>query len=66
MDFVFLTQRTQRLTQRYAEDKLTGSKRFKGRVVVVVHTECDRHIRIISMRKATKYEERTYFEQIAN
>ncbi|MCI0561857.1 MAG: BrnT family toxin [Nitrososphaera sp.] len=39
---------------------------LKGRVVVIVHTEQADVIRIISVRKATKYEEITYFEQIAN
>jgi uncharacterized protein len=47
-----------------------GEKRFvtfgilEGRVVVVVHTENKASIRIISIRKATKNEEKTYFSQI--
>jgi uncharacterized protein len=47
-----------------------GEKRFvtfgilEGRVVVVVHTENEATIRIISIRKATKNEEKTYFSQI--
>ena len=47
-----------------------GEKRFitfgilEGRIVVVVHTENEDSIRIISIRKATKYEEKAYFSQI--
>ena len=37
-----------------------------SRVILVVHTESDDTIRIISARKATRYEEKTYFEQIAD
>jgi uncharacterized protein len=36
---------------------------LKSRVILVVHTESDDMIRIISARKATAYEEKTYFEQ---
>jgi hypothetical protein len=39
---------------------------LQGRVVTVVHTEREDRIRIISARKATKYEERSYFEQISD
>jgi len=47
-----------------------GGERFvtfgilNGRVVVVVHTETENSIRIISIRKATKHEEKAYFSQI--
>ncbi len=47
-----------------------GEKRFitfgilKGRIVVVVHTENEDSIRIISIRKATKNEEKAYFSKI--
>jgi uncharacterized DUF497 family protein len=37
---------------------------LQGRVVAIVHTESEDYIRIISARKATKYEQKTYFEQI--
>jgi len=49
-----------------------GEKRFVtlgllwGRVVVIVHTETQEVIRIISVRKATKNEEISYFQQIAD
>ncbi|MBC6477929.1 MAG: BrnT family toxin [Hormoscilla sp. GM7CHS1pb] len=39
---------------------------LQGRVIAVVHTERDELIRIISARKATKYDRRIYFEQISN
>jgi uncharacterized DUF497 family protein len=39
---------------------------LQGWVIVIVYTEREDIIRIISARKATKYEQRTYFEQIAN
>jgi uncharacterized protein len=47
-----------------------GEKRFvtfgilDGRIVVIVHTESKNSIRIISIRKATKHEEKEYFSQI--
>jgi uncharacterized DUF497 family protein len=47
-----------------------GEKRFitfgvlDSRVVSVVHTETEDLIRIISIRKATKNEEKEYFSQI--
>jgi uncharacterized DUF497 family protein len=49
-----------------------GEKRFvtiglcKAVVIVVAHTEKDDLIRIISMRKATKNEENSYFEQVGH
>ena len=39
---------------------------LQGRVVAIVHTEREECTRIISARKATKYEQRIYFEQISN
>ena len=33
-------------------------------MVVIAHTERNRTIRVISMRKATKYEEKLYFKEI--
>lgn len=37
---------------------------LKGRTVVVVHTERQDAVRIISIRKATKYEEQAYIEHL--
>ncbi|WP_081602995.1 BrnT family toxin [Fortiea contorta] len=39
---------------------------LQGRVVAVVYTDRDQLIRIISVRKATKYEQRTYFDQLSD
>ena len=37
-----------------------------GRVVAVTHTESDEVIRVISVRKATRNEESSYFKEIAD
>jgi uncharacterized DUF497 family protein len=39
---------------------------LKRHVILVVHTESETVIRIISARKAIKYEEETHFRQISN
>ncbi|BAZ25549.1 hypothetical protein NIES4073_64550 [Kalymmatonema gypsitolerans NIES-4073] len=39
---------------------------LQGRVIAVVHTEREDCTRIISARKATKYEQRVYFQQLSN
>ena len=49
----------------YGERRFVTLGLLKGRVVVVVHTERDGVTRIISIRKATRYEEISYFEQVA-
>jgi len=38
----------------------------RAKYIAVVHTERKDHTRIISARKATKYEQLTYFEQLSN
>lgn len=48
----------------YGEDRFVTFGILDGRVVVVVHTENDDSIRIISIRRATKYEEKAYFSQL--
>ncbi|NOG83896.1 MAG: BrnT family toxin [Candidatus Scalindua sp. AMX11] len=48
----------------YNEQRFFTLGMIKGRVAVVVHTERNDRIRIISMRKATKYEQKIYFSQI--
>lgn len=50
----------------YSEQRFITLGLLKGRVVTVVHAERDDRIRIISVRRATKYEERSYFEQITD
>ncbi len=48
----------------YGEVRFITFGILEGRVVVVVHTENEDLIRIISIRKATKYEEKGYFSEI--
>jgi hypothetical protein len=50
----------------YGERRFVSLGRLQGRVIVVVHTEQDQVTRIISARKATKYEQRIYFQGIAD
>jgi uncharacterized DUF497 family protein len=50
----------------YDETRYLTLGLLKSRVILVVHTESEDAIRIISARKATRYEETTYFEQIAD
>jgi uncharacterized protein len=47
----------------YGEEQFVTFGLLQGQVVVV-HTESEDFIRIISARKATKYEQKNYFEQI--
>jgi uncharacterized protein len=48
----------------YGEERFVTFGLLQGHVVAVVHTENKDYIRIISARKATKYEQKKYFEQI--
>ena len=48
----------------YGEEHFITFGILEGRLVVVVHTENDDSIRIISIRRATKYEGKAYFSQI--
>ncbi|KPQ32640.1 MAG: hypothetical protein HLUCCA11_20955 [Phormidesmis priestleyi Ana] len=50
----------------YGEARFVTFGLLQGRVIAVVHTAQEDCIRIISARKATKYEQRTYFEQLSN
>ena len=50
----------------YDETRYITIGLLKGRALAVTHTERGEKIRLISARKATKYEEVTYFEQITN
>ena len=50
----------------YGEQRFVTFGLLQGRVIAIVHTEREDFIRIISVRKATKYEQRTYFEQVSN
>ncbi|MGB3755485.1 MAG: BrnT family toxin [Rivularia sp. (in: cyanobacteria)] len=48
----------------YGEQRFVTFGLLQRRTIAVVHTENNNLIRIISARKATKYEQRIYFEQI--
>jgi len=46
----------------YGEQRFITLGMLKGMVVVIAHTEHNDLIRIISMRKATKHEQKIYFQ----
>lgn len=48
----------------YGEQRFITFGMMQECVVAVVHTECNDTIRIISIRKATKNEQRNYFSQL--
>ena len=50
----------------YGEERYLTFGLLKGRVVAIVHTESDDVIRIISARKAQRYEEIEYFKERRN
>jgi len=50
----------------YGEDRYITLGLLRGIVVVIAHTEREEVIRVISMRKATKNEQRVYFEGFAD
>jgi uncharacterized DUF497 family protein len=50
----------------YGEERFVTFGLLDGRVVAIAHTETDEVIRIISVRKATKYEESNYFKEISD
>jgi uncharacterized protein len=50
----------------YGEERFVTFGLLDGRVVAIAHTETDEVIRIISVRKATKYEESSYFKEISD
>ena len=50
----------------YGEARFITFGMIHGIVLMIVHTETDAVIRLISARKATKNEEKYYFQEIAN
>ncbi len=50
----------------YGEQRFVTFGLLRGILVAVVHTERSDSTRIISARKATKYEQRTYKQQLSN
>jgi uncharacterized protein len=51
--------------QDYGEQRWVTLGMLRGRVVVVVHTESELEIRIISMREANKSEQAVYFRNLS-
>jgi uncharacterized DUF497 family protein len=73
IDFIGAEEIFDGYTISFEDDRISyGEQRFvtfgmlQSRVVATVHTERDNNIRIISIRKATKYEERNYYSKIRN
>jgi uncharacterized protein len=50
------------IRERYGEKRLVTFGLLNGEVVVLVHTDRDDDMHIISLRRAAKYEARYYFE----
>jgi uncharacterized DUF497 family protein len=48
----------------YGERRLVTLGLLGADVVVIVHTELEKEIRVISMRKGEKDEQETYFENV--
>ncbi len=48
----------------YGEERWISFGMLFGEVVAVTHTETDELIRIISVRRAEKYEQERYFKEI--
>ena len=48
----------------YGERRFVTFGMLHDRLIAIVHTERDEKIRSISMRKASKHEERSYFSRI--
>ena len=71
IDFAGVDEVFRGLTATMEDDRHSyGEQRFitlgllSGRVVVVVHTEREDRVRIISVRKAIKNEQQLYFSEI--
>ncbi|MFN8498876.1 MAG: BrnT family toxin [Anaerolineae bacterium] len=50
----------------YGETRFVALGLLRGRAVAIVFVEYEDTIRIISARKATRHEERAYFERISH
>jgi uncharacterized protein len=48
----------------YGEPRWVTVGILEGRIVVLVYTERSDKLRFISLRKATRYEQRSYFAQV--
>jgi len=52
--------------EEYREDRFITFGLLRNTVVAIAHTEQPDTIRIISMRKATRHEEKNYFAQVGD
>jgi uncharacterized DUF497 family protein len=50
----------------YGEQRFVTFGILEGRVLAIAHTETDKLIRIISARKATRNEEKSYYKETRN
>ncbi len=50
----------------YEEERYFTLGLLSGRIVALSHTETDETIRVISFRKANKYEQQEYIKEITN
>lgn len=50
----------------YGEQRFVTFGLLEGRVVAITHTESEHTIRIISIRKATRHEQASYFSAISD
>jgi uncharacterized protein len=48
----------------YGEERFVTLGLLKGEVVTLIHTETDEVVRLISVRKASKNEEKLYFKEV--
>jgi len=60
------TLTTEDMREVYGERRFLTLGLLEDQVVSVAHTERGEHIRIISIRKATKHEARFYFSQLVD
>ena len=65
---IFAGETVTRLDERfeYGERRFLTLGLLKGEVVAIVHTESDEVVRLISVRKASKNEESSYFKKVKN
>jgi len=65
---IFAGETLTRLDDRfeYGERRFLTLGLLKGEVVVIIHTEPDEGIRLISVRKASRNEEIIYFKEVKN
>jgi uncharacterized DUF497 family protein len=65
---VFASKTVTKLDDRfeYGERRFITLGLLRGKVIAIAHTETDQVVRLISARKASKYEEKTYFEEVDN